>query len=175
MTVVVVLVRLVVDEIREVHDALDTEVVVPRRHARVDDRDPDPRPVEPQVLLHPGGAHGGAGPLHRPADLAVEAKRLDLRAVRQRVERSVRDLCDLRVVQLASGLAAERLDQRVGRRAVGLDDDAGSPTWRVGALLQEGVQLPVAGVVRRNRRHREGGQKPDGGESSVLHFAGSLP
>src|SRR5437773_6627870 len=65
-----------VDEIDELGDTLRaaaaTQVVVPRCHSRVDDGDPDPRPVVAELLTDGLGSNRATGSFQRAYSRSIE-------------------------------------------------------------------------------------------------------
>src|SRR4029450_2545229 len=93
MPVIVVRRRPARDQVHESIDALSLatacQVVMPRTHARVDDRDADPEPVVAQLLPYGSGADCGAGPSRATGREPVEGEVIDKRILRKPVERRV--------------------------------------------------------------------------------------
>src|SRR5262249_22427521 len=84
-----------VDEIDEPIDALAAvagQIVVPSRHARVDDRDAHTRAVVSELLSDCRGAHAGGRTLERSGDATVEPHLLNKRIAGQAREEGVRDI-----------------------------------------------------------------------------------
>ena len=79
VTVVIVGLRHVRDEVGEVHDTISAQVVVPVGNARIDDRDADAGAVHTELVTDLGRADGGGSPFQGSVDAAVQRDRQHVR------------------------------------------------------------------------------------------------
>ena len=123
------------------------QIVVPRRHTRIDDGHRHARAVVAELLSRGRGSDGGAGTFHRCDDRAVHRDALDRELWERSVNDSVWDIGDLRVEnrQLTAQRATDWLDER-GDVAEHAGIAARTMTWErpvgdVDRLVQQRIQL----------------------------------
>ena len=141
--VAVVRLRLVVDEVHELHDPIPVQVVVGPRDARVDDGDADTSSVDAEVLGDPPGADRGPRPLERAVDFPVEAHAAHARHAGDGCQAPDRDLGDDRVDprQPASNLSTGGGNLRLHLGDVGCaDDHADRAVTGRHSPLQDGIE-----------------------------------
>ena len=144
VAVVVVRLRLILDEVGKMHDAIAGEIVVPRGDAGIDDRDANAGTIDPEVFANPLRANRRARAFHRSLNRAVEADGSNAWPTGQRFERAVGDDGHLTAHQAEATARSplQRADQAIRAGTVSRLDDhpRGSPATP-GTCAKRRVQL----------------------------------